>query len=209
MALKQPPLGQPIETAGHPNPAWLAWFNDLFNQGTTARVNLEEKTSVSGTELEFKSNINVTYNRYMLYITNMQVSADQVDLHMRLSKDTGLNYLAGTNYKWGVKSEYIESGGMVIGTDGSTSDSKIQLNNNTLGSAFGERINGVVEIYDPSDSTVPKQIKWDLMYKNSSGNIEHCTGVAESADANAVDGIKLYLSNGQFSDGDVVIYGLK
>ena len=173
-------------------------------------VLLEEHTGSGSAELDFTTCITSAYDEYLVEIVNLLPASNSVSLWLQFSQDGGSSYDSTSgHYAWANLS-WIYTGG--TGNHGTSSDSKIALDDNTnqIGNtATYNGIGGSFRIFNPL-STNYTNIRSEAQWIDDGGPPAQlvCSGGGCYAQAAAVNAFRILFSSGNIASGTVRVYGL-
>lgn len=172
-------------------------------------VLLAVATANNSATVDFTSNIDSTYEEYIISGTSIIPATDGQALHLRTSSDGGSNFDAGaSDYEWN---------GLQITTTGvtqsnSTGDTEIDF---TVGNGFGfgnqtgEGMNVIVRLMDPSDTALNTAVRFDAFGSTSTnGDPRFGIGSGFRATAQAVNAVRFLFGAGNISSGEFRLYGV-
>ena len=166
-------------------------------------VLIDTKTASSSASITF-TNLDSTYERYAVHISNIIPATNVSQLYVRTSSNNGSSYDSGasdyevTNFgAWNTTS----------GT-GNATVSYMQVFPSNLGTASNELAHAEVMLYSPSSSQYT-YMKSDSVMLDHTG--VHYIGVCAGyrASAAAVDAIQFIMSSGNIASGTFKLYGYK
>ena len=166
-------------------------------------VLIDTKTASSSASITF-TNLDSTYERYAVHISNIIPATNVSQLYVRTSSNNGSSYDSGasdyevTNFgAWNTTS----------GT-GNATVSYMQVFPSNLGTASNELAHAEVMLYSPSSSQYT-HMKSDSVMLDHAG--VHYIGVCAGyrASAAAVDAIQFIMSSGNIASGTFKLYGYK
>jgi hypothetical protein len=166
-------------------------------------VLIDTQTASSSASITF-TDLDSTYERYAVHISNIIPATNISQLYMRTSANNGSSYDSGasdyeiTNFgAWNTTS----------GT-GNANASYMQVFPSNLGTASNELAHAEVMLYSPSSSQYT-YMKSDSVMLDHSG--VHYIGVCAGyrASAAAVDAIQFIMSSGNIASGTFKLYGYK
>jgi hypothetical protein len=202
-----PPIGAGIvEEHGFMSPAWLQWFLDVEQNTAQGLVELSSATISSDETLTLTTGITADYDHYTIKLQDMLLSQPGDVLNVRVSEDEGSTYKSGAaDYTWLIEQNL--AGTQTSSTD--SADSELTINDSGFGNSVDSIINGTVEFFTPANTVNAKFFKWELSYKNNSGDLTMTKGTGLYNGTGAVDAIKLYLNTGKFTSGSYKLFGVK
>jgi hypothetical protein len=148
------------------------------------------------------SSWDTSYDVYMVKVTNMHSSADNVTLYVRFlvsgSPDNSSNY------------DYVQKtlrSKEVFGNETQTDQDKIYFG--SIGNATGEAYNGTFYLFNFNDANEYSYGTKENVYMNSSGDTKGENGGFVLTETQANDGIQFTVDSGNFASGTFTLYGLK
>lgn len=163
-------------------------------------------STVSGTtDAEVDLPLPAGYSQFKI-VFKMTVGTDNTMLYGRITNDDFSTVESGaTVYRYLDSRAYINTGS--ISNTGSGGDDHIQFTA-SIGNAAGEMVIGQLEVNLAGDADAYTMIKSDLYRDYSDGTtyIEHQGAIYHVAEA--INGLRLYLSSGSFATYNFKIYGL-
>lgn len=174
----------------------------LANTGNLVLLNTVTTTDATTTNIDFDSTyINSTYDNYYV-IANIKSVTDSTTCRLRFSNSG--TFQTGASY-YGIGK--LDDGG------GFTNDNDIGhilLTANNIGNASTEGGSFVLNLNALPSTTSPSTAMWNSSIRNNSGfhGLNIGSGVANNVDEH--DGIRFYLSSGNFASGtSITLYGVK
>lgn len=169
---------------------------------------LETKIASSSSSLDFISQINDAFSKYIFEFNNILPAAD-APFHAQLSINGGSSYIA-TNY-YGVFSVMTNVDGIASVTGSTT---LIDLSYNTASwyveSTSTKGYNGKLTLDNPSSSASHKTVDIEGRYMNASGNYTKQEGAQiQNGTSSPVNAIKFYFTGQNIASGTINMYGLK
>jgi len=175
----------------------------------TSLVWLVTKTASASASLDFDTNIDSTYSKYVFELEDIAVATDDQGLTVETSIDGGSSY-ASTNYHNASQAVYAGGTSSAINT---ITGAHINLCGLTvgIGNATGEAYQGTVILRNPSGTTVNKMINYISDYSSSDTNSSavHVTGTGMRDDVTAIDAIRFIVTSGNIVSGTIRMYGIK
>lgn len=176
------------------------------------RVLLETQTAdnTSG-EITFTSNIDSTYNHYILEVIGMTVASNGVSARIQTSND-GVSFDSGaSDYDWSITAAYSTSGSGPF-NDSSSADTHIELmresSPNGIGNDAQNSFDGTYEIFNPSDTNFYTKLKLNSTFITDALAQVNVRGSGYRSAAEAVAGIRFFLSSGNIEAGTFKLYGM-
>ncbi len=144
--------------------------------------------------------ITSTYRWYKIYLSG-KVKTDDVTLR-------ALNLVDGSAETGNCAHNYMNLSGADSGS-GSTAYYALS-HYETIGNNTNESFEAVIEYMNPTSTTLATTILYKFRYANTSDSNRGETGVARRNDGTtAHNGIKFYLSSGDFEEYAIAVYGFK
>ncbi len=160
------------------------------------------------------TNIDASYNLYLIVIDGMRPATDAVNFWLRISTDNGATWKAGaSDYNWIASDHIINSGPM---SSDSTGAAQIELmdngdNNHRLGNASDEQSHWKIWITNPGDPNKKCPIKWEGVFLGS-GSTTYPAGIANGMGyyktAGSINGLRFMMSSGNIAEGVFRLFGV-
>jgi hypothetical protein len=172
-----------------------------------SRVLLSTVTASNSTTIDFDTNIDNTYEQYIIELINIDAATDAQNIFLRVSTDGGSSYVATSSYKWTTvekENNTAASGG------GSSSDTAIKLSSAYTidNTAATSNFSGTLVMFNPASSTYATNFKWNGTFVNDTPGAAVTTGAGYFNSATAVDAIRFTMAAGNFSSGEFKLYGI-
>ena len=110
-------------------------------------------------------------------------------------------------YSNGTTNNFMGAGG--TGQTGNSTSIPLQYSGAAQGNSANYHAAGMVKIYDPSNTSIYKRVRYVGAYVNSSGNLTQVDGEGNFYGAAAVTGFRFLYSSGNISVGTFRLYGLR
>lgn len=205
--IQPPPNSAPI-TDKAVTPVWGKFFTLLIESlNMSDRVISDTIVTVGQSNVSIVSGLTSNFGHYRLDIINMTLSDSNPTLSLTATQDGGIIYLGGTNYNYGLQSIQY-SNPIIVDSDGGNGTSSVPMMLAATSNGATNIINGHIDIYDPSDTSVPTVLTWDLSYSDSSNYLVRITGNAQMSSVGLINGIKLTPSAGNVSGGRFIFRGV-
>jgi len=199
------------------NPVAIATGNDgqvLTSAGAGAQPAFED---VSGGSMVFISSatasndatlsftgISSTYDRYVFAIEAIRPATDGARLYLLTSTDNGSSYDTGaSDYASVVR--YSNVG--IVRTDVNDNDAFLRVGPPT-GNATTESVNGIMDLWAPSNSAMFTQITSSGTYSHTDGNPKSFEGGGGRKSAGDVDAVQFKMDSGNITSGTIRMYGI-
>ena len=146
-----------------------------------------------------------TYKCYVLLMTDYLASADESDLDVQISTDTGSSYETSGYYSIGAEGY---TGGAGTGANHlSYTDSMVARNH--VGNATTETVQGQIWIYNPSSTASYPTMGWQFYFaEGGDGMARAINGAGGYRTATAYDGFKIIPSTGTIVNLQASLYGI-
>ena len=157
----------------------------------------------AASEVDITSNINSTYNRYMINIINLRPATNASHLLMRFfqggSVDSSSAYDSTSAYNGS-----DDGSGPTIDRENGASNMKLA---DEVGSDATETLNGTIYLHDPSNTTTHTRITGFATW--SRGDNANTALIGGRIDQTAaVDGFRFYMSSGNITSCIIKLYGI-
>ena len=196
---------------------WAAledWLNDLSNFPTTPAAFsagklgwtlIQTQSAAASATIDFTSGITSTYDQYVVTLTDMlAASAASPSLYMRISQSAVFDI--GLNYAYAYSTFTTTPSTASIGATASS----VMAIADTLSNTSFQTLSGQLFLNNPTRTTGLHTINYQFSWKNSSGVLTGNIGTAEfTANTNAIDGIRFFLSVGNITSGTFALYGVR
>jgi len=177
----------------------------FIRNGVVASVRVEGTPTTIDFDNIFRADKN-----YVIKLTNIRPTTDNVDLLLRLSNDKGQTYLSGaSDYE---HSEFHTSIGGALDPAGGA-DTSINL---TGDSAMGNdntatdvaALSGNINFYDPVEASNEARFEWAVSLRNPASEATHAAGsgkIRDLTNGQSPNSFQLLLSSGTFAHGKITI----
>ena len=188
----------------------------LIKGGGTHVLLQTQTVSSAVSEVDFTSNIDSTYKRYMLHIIDLQPATNAAHLYMRMFADGGVGILTGSQYSYTMIFHGSDDGSATFGTRHKSSGAAFVKLADEVGSHGDEMLNGTVQIFNPA-STATDYRGHSLCVSSRGDNATEMQGAfrydrygggLSGAENQALNGIRFYMSSGNISAGIFKLYGI-
>ena len=173
------------------------------------KILLETVTASADADVTFSSNIDTTYNRYLVEIDGLLPATDASYLRMRTSTNGGVAYDSGASDYKSIRDGRRGSGAVDTEGGGDTDSMDLTVSETVLSNVAAEAAFYEVEIMNPGDANTHTHMKFNGRGINGSGNIFHIKGGGVRNAAALVDAIQFYMSAGNITSGTFRLYGLR
>lgn len=182
----------------------LSSINSSLAGGGLVLLSTTEATGA--TTVEITSNIDNTYDEYMVVVTNWHTSTDNVWLQFQAG--TGYNSNTTTSF-W--KAQQNPTGNGSAGSDATVNGwqdtSKIRIMQGQS-SAAAETMGGIFHIFQPSRTDIYKKWFWETIgIYETPGVVSNYLGGIFNANA-AIDAIEFSQSSGNIDGGTFQLFGV-
>ena len=180
--------------------ASVAAQQDLLNQG---RVLIAEVSAAGGT-IDF-TGLTSTYDFYVLDFLDIVLSSDGAAIQFRVS--VAASFISTGSYSFAHTD--IDSGSGIIADDGQTAQTAITICGN-VGNTNNRTAMGQLQMPNLAGTALVKPLMYDTCYISSSGNLFRRSGTGMyTADASAIDGVRILAGTGNITTGKARLYGLR
>ena len=196
-------LAVALKLIGKPLGAPVA--NTLY-AGSGKLVLLATASASGDATIDFTTGIDDRFDVYKIFGAAVVPATDGVNLYFRVSEDAGSTWEAdAADYGWGLFS-ISETG---TGHLGDASDSEIQMNLNTIGSAAGECLGFEITIYHPANTSLHTLITWKMVMISAAGALNTINGAGRYLSTTAVNGFRTLFSSDAVESGEFALYGVE
>ena len=152
--------------------------------------------------------IDSTYETYIFMLNNVVPVSDGVQLYMRTSTDGGSSYDSGSS-DYDYRSAAINNSGTFEST-GSVDSTFMGLNQgvSSIGSASGEGISLILQLYQPSNSSLFTTMSYQGTAIYSEGSMRPQFGSGARMATSDVDAVQFLFSSGNLESGEINMYGV-
>lgn len=172
---------------------------------TKGLVFIRSQSASASATVDFTSNINSTFDEYLITITDVVPATNGANLLVRVSQ-SGVFGSGGTSYAY----TYFlntDGGAGTPGGSASTSSMPIALNCSTEST---RAVNGEVKFWKPSGTSHRKAFHASISYQPDTVAV----GLMEVAGAfqngvGAIDGVRFLFSSGNIASGTFTLYGVR
>jgi hypothetical protein len=183
--------------------------DNTFAEPTGGSHVLLSTTTVSSgvAQVDITSNIDSTYNNYLLSITNMHIASSS-NFRMRFFTGTGGSQAvdSGSNYKYsgiGFRNDRTTE----LSTGGTNTFADIVLGQN-IGSDNEDSLCANFYLCNPSNTTFNTLFKGDFAMIDGSDNIVHGINGLNYLSTTAVTGVRFFMEAGNIDSGIFKLYGI-
>lgn len=171
-------------------------------------VLLSSATASASSSIDFTSNIDTTYDHYMIIIDKAVATATDRILYMRTDSDGGASFDSSAgDYNYSGLS--INSIGTVAGF-GSASATQMQLSGvATNGSDADASGSYVIHLYQPASGSSFTHITFQGSQLNDTGSQDYVCGGGNRESATAIDAVQFLFNTGNIATGEFKLYGVR
>ena len=170
-------------------------------KGGGTHVLLSTTTASDSANISITSNIDSTYNTYMLEFVNIKAADNAQTLFMRMAE--GGSFVTGSFYDYGFRRLQSNAASETQGEN----QTKIELFN-VYSNASNANLNGRMFLYSPSSSTFDTYVDFRLTGQIDGDHQMTTVGGGRSERAGAVDGVQFLFTTGNISSGSIKLYGV-
>lgn len=166
---------------------------------------LETQTAADDASIDFTSNIDDTYEKYIIEFNDVIPATDGQQLRVRTSTDAANFDTGASDYEF---TQTYQASSAASATDNESTGSNYVPITHTTGSAAGENCSGTLEIYAPASASFTAFSCRSVGFDASGNLYRNLSGGARKA-AEDVNGIRLYFGSGNITSGEFKLYGVK
>jgi len=170
-------------------------------KGGGTHVLLSTTTASDSANISITSNIDSTYNTYMLDFVNIKAADNAQTLFMRMAE--GGSFVTASSYDYGFRRLQSNAASETQGAN----QNKIELFN-VYSNASNANLNGRMFLYSPSSSTFDTYVDFRLTGQIDGDHQMTTVGGGRSERAGAVDGVQFLFTTGNISSGSIKLYGV-
>ena len=170
-------------------------------KGGGTHVLLSTTTASDSANISITSNIDSTYNTYMLDFVNIKAADNAQTLFMRMAE--GGSFVTASSYDYGFRRLQSNAASETQGAN----QNKIELFN-VYSNASNANLNGRMFLYSPSSSTFDTYVDFRLTGQIDGDHQMTTVGGGRSERAGAVDGVQFLFTTGNISSGSIKLYGI-
>jgi hypothetical protein len=174
-------------------------------------VFLQRQVASASAQLDFTGFITTDYDAYLFIIKSLVMATNHVNLWMRMGTGGGPTIDTGSNYSL---DPFVFRNGGSGGGGGGTGLTKITLdypNSDSIenGTAALAGVQGQVTLYDPSNTSLYKQVDGHVDYLDAAGFRVRNLMRGGYESTTAVTAIRFMASSGNITSGAIDCYGYK
>lgn len=171
------------------------------------RVLLETQTASNSSSIDFTSNINSNYKKYEIEFINVIPQTDDVDLTLRVSTDGGSTFITSSDYSYITYG--MNSSVSTFYASNASATSRIKFTGDNMGNSTGESCSGIVNIYNPADTTNYKNLTATVVKRSSLARFsQYECGGSYIGSVSAINGIRFLAESGNIASGTFKLYGV-
>lgn len=165
-------------------------------------------TISNNSSIDITSQIDSTYDQYVLVINSLVPATDSKTLEMLVSLDNGSTWETSVgDYDYMVRG-FSSSGGGYSQFTANTDNMRIS-GLNSLGNNTGENYNAMIFILNPNDTSKYAVFRSEVTYVNNAGVGTFLEAVGSYMGAvGAIDAVRLIMDSGNLTSGTVKVYGI-
>ena len=170
------------------------------------RVLIDTQTASTSASLDFTTNIDSTFDVYVVEAVAIVPATDGVDLYSRLTSDGGSTWISTSTYDTGRRGVEADAGAM----DGNHDDAdafRFFVGAASNVAAEGG-INGNWSLYNLATAVHTSFLGHIAVQVQSDDGAFQVMGGTHD-DATAMDGIQFFMSSGNIASGTINLYGIK
>lgn len=170
----------------------------------SSMVLLETQTASSSATIDFTANIDSTYEKYFITITDLDAATTGTDVRIKVMKSSVA--VDGTSYYW--SRDDINNAGTSAISNGA-GDAFFALTNSIEATDTDSAFNAEIWFSSPSNTTYKKHFHGMVMYESTATNEMTGRFGGFHRDITAIDGIQFLMSSGNITSGTFKLYGIK
>ena len=159
--------------------------------------------SSAASEVDISSNIDSTYNRYMINIINLRPATNASHLQLRFFQGGSVDSSSAYDSTSAYNGSDDGSGPTIARENGATA---MELANE-VGSDATETLNGTIYLHDPSNTATHTRITGFATWSRGDNATTALIGGRIDQTA-AVDGVRFYMSSGNITSCIIKLYGI-
>ena len=159
--------------------------------------------SSAASEVDISSNIDSTYNRYMINIINLRPATNASHLQLRFFQGGSVDSSSAYDSTSAYNGSDDGSGPTIARENGATA---MELANE-VGSDATETLNGTIYLHDPSNTATHTRITGFATWSRGDNATTALIGGRIDQTA-AVDGVRFYMSSGNITSCIIKMYGI-
>ena len=199
MQISNAPTNGYMLTAQSGNTGGLTWAEaggGMHTLISTATVDDDATAAVTG--------MDNTYSRYLVTINNLVPANNEVSVYMQVI--IGGSVQTGSNYPYGNNTRNSGSGAEGNESAGSTF---FKISKSDMGNATGENYSGEITLYNPSETSLFKNIGWRSVYTVGNGTVDsNIGGGMYSSGQAAITGVSIKMASGNITSAVIKLYGI-
>ena len=191
--------GQLLQSNGASAPTWVAPSSGALSFITSV-------TASNSATVDIENAMNV-YDVYVIEGVNIVTSLNNVDLYIRLK--IGGTYITTSTYLYAAANNFATYTAVAV-ANASTAVDFIQVLQG-LSSTAARTANVSIKIFNPSSTTIGKQVSFNYAFRDSSAvtnTLANGFGSGVNSGTGAVTGVRLYANYGNITSGTFRLYGI-
>ena len=177
----------------------------LIKGGGTHVLLSTTTVSSSVAQVDITSNIDSTYLNYMISFTDLKSVNDDQQLQLRMFNSLGSPHDGSNQYFFALHG-FRQDGSEINAS--STGNSYIQLTRQHSGNATNECQNGRIFLFNPSGTSVAKQVLCYSTGYDGSQRFGYSVGGGMNKKDIAYTGVRLYYGTNDIASGIIKLYGI-
>ena len=166
-------------------------------------VLLSTQTASASATVDFTTNIDSTYDNYVVKISGMVPASTGFELNMRVS--VAATFKSDALYYWGLGE--VHQGGVNLATGGTT-DTSIRLATSLTNTAANP-LNYNIYFSNPDSTALYPTFYGDGVGFQTTNGVSGYTSAGYYLNTAAIDGIRLLMSSGNITSGTFRLFGIK
>ena len=172
---------------------------------------ISTQTASSSSTISFTSGIDSTYKEYIFKFINIHPASNNTELTFNASVDGGSNYnvTKTTTFFQAEHDEADSTTSLAYKTgDDLAEGTGFQNLCDTIGNDNDASGNGLLHLFDPSNTTFVKQFMSTVNGMYNSNYITNCFAAGYGNTTSAVDAVQFKMASGNIDSGVIKMYGL-
>ena len=174
-------------------------------------VFISSQTASSSSSLSFTSGIDSTYDEYVFYLTNLNISVNREDFNINFSLAGSFSSLNMTTTMFVQRHDEDGSNGSLFyqtNADLANATNQKIADSSALGNGSDESISGTLHLFAPSSTTYVKQFYFRTIANSYVPGVTSAMVGGYVNNTGAITQVQFAPSSGTF-DGTIAMYGIK
>lgn len=166
-------------------------------------VFLASATAAASATLDFTTGIDSTYNNYAFVLNDIQTNVDGGTVTIYTSSDGGATWDGGASDYSVMRNDFSGSSVDVTTVDSASYITAVT----TCGNATEEVLNGIMYLYNPSETVEYKTFQGNFSYRTPAAALKQCIFTAQRKSTADIDGVR-FTTSGNTVSGTIKLYGI-